>query len=155
MTESLHVRRLEVHRAPGVLRGFELSGLSTGINVIHGPNGCGKTTTALALEALLWPRSAGARSWMSASVEIGGSRWRLEVDGGSAAYQCEGRDSDAPLLPGGEARDRYRLSLHELLAADNADFAAAILRESAGGYDLTAAAPALRPRAAVPVRLPP
>src|SRR5690606_13620375 len=48
-----------------------------------------------------------------------------------------------PPLPPAETRDRYRLSLHELLAAEDRALAEEILRESAGGYDLARAARAI------------
>jgi hypothetical protein len=153
MTDRLLFRRLDIHRMPGISRGFEIPDLSPGINVIHGPNASGKTTTARALEALLWPRVERGRCWVCGTVEISSEAWRLEVNGGSASYQREGRDAPAPVLPGMEARDRYRLSLHELLVTDDAGFAEAILTETAGGYDLNAAVAPLGPRAAARPRV--
>ena len=52
MSERLWFERLELERLPGLERGgFTLDGLSPGVNVIHGPNGSGKTTTARAIDA--------------------------------------------------------------------------------------------------------
>lgn len=149
---ALALERLHLQRMPGIRPGFELGGLSPGLNVVHGPNASGKTTTARAIEALLWPAAASDHAWISASARLDGEAWTIGVDGRRARWQREGADAAPPVLPPPEARDRYRLSLHELLTADDVGFAHAIARESAGGYDLAAAARALDPRTAVPPR---
>lgn len=145
---ALTYERLFVQRMPGVTDGgFELKGLAAGINIVHGPNASGKTTTARALESLLWPRAAApARAVLGAHFHLDGREWGAEVDGGNATYQRDGKDADPPLLPPAEARDRYRLSLHELLSVENRGFADEIVRESAGGYDLARAAASLHIR---------
>jgi hypothetical protein len=48
-----------------------------------------------------------------------------------------------PELGPPENRHRYHLALHELIGADNVDFAKAIADASQGGYDLESAAAAL------------
>jgi DNA repair protein SbcC/Rad50 len=144
----LRFSEIAVRRMPGIEDGgFALDGLAPGINVIHGPNGSGKTTTARAVEAALWPaatassgRTVSARAWLD------GAELRIDLEGRQCRYQRDGLDADPPTLAPAESRDRYRLSLHELLAADDAGFARAVARESAGGYDLAAAARALEPR---------
>jgi len=137
--------RLTVRRMPGITDGgYTLDGLAAGVNIIHGPNASGKTTTARALDSLLWPRASAPRiASLDASFHLDGSEWRVEVEGQTASYQCDGRDADQPVLPPAETRDRYHLSLHELLGDENAPFAAEIMRESAGGYDLARAAASL------------
>jgi len=151
--ESLVFERLVVRRMPGVANGgFELDGLVPGVNVIHGPNASGKTTTARALEALLWPQAAPANAWLEGRFLLGSARWAVSCDAGRATYQRDGADSDPPILAPAGARDRYRLSLHELLREDNADLAREIVRESAGGYDVAAAARALGARDTLPRR---
>lgn len=151
--ESLVFERLVVRRMPGVADGgFELDDLVPGVNVIHGPNASGKTTTARALEALLWPKAAPGNAWLEGRFLLGSTRWAVTCDAGRVAYQRDGADSGPPILTPAEARDRYRLSLHELLREDDADLAREILRESAGGYDVAAAARALGARDALPRR---
>lgn len=142
--------RLAVRRMPGIDDGgYTLDGLAAGVNIIHGPNGSGKTTTARALESILWPRAAShPRAILAARCQLAGEEWSIEVDGQAARYQRDGRDASAPVLPPADARDRYHLSLHELLSADNRSFAEEIVRESAGGYDIARAAESLQTRAA-------
>ena len=56
--ERIHVRRMPGTEPPG----FEVRDLSPGVNIVHGPNGVGKTTLARALLAVLWPE-AEAPEW--------------------------------------------------------------------------------------------
>lgn len=143
MSSPLRFEALHVVRMPGFRQsGFELTELSPGINVIHGPNGSGKTTSARALEALLWPRaSAALRPHLHGRFRLGSDEWMVEVEHDRTAHQRNGMVAEPPPLPPAEDRDRYRLSLHRLLASDasNARLAQAIMREAAGGYDLEAA----------------
>lgn len=145
MARALRFESVRVYRMPGFrATGFGLCDLSPGINVIHGPNGSGKTTSAHAIEALLWPRSAiGMRPHVSGRFRLGADEWTVELDYDRAAHQRNGVAADPPPIPAAEERDRYRLSLHELIRADNARFAEAILKEAAGGYDLAAAGDSL------------
>ncbi|MBI2874044.1 MAG: hypothetical protein HYY09_03060 [Firmicutes bacterium] len=159
--------RLEIRRMPGFRReGFTLEDLSPGANIIHGSNGSGKTTTARAIEALLWP--AAIRDWeRERGSERGRERergqglgqghgyetaavfgrmqaleyeWTVELEMGRAGWQRDGTPADAPPLPAAENRHPYRFSLPELIKAEDSDFADAIARELAGGYDLASAA---------------
>jgi uncharacterized protein YhaN len=132
---------------PGIPDGFELPELSEGVTVVFGPNASGKSSTARAIEAALWPSRAARRDIsIVAEYAMDGSRFRVEVDAGHVVVQRDGADARAPELPAPELLHRYRLSLHELIASDNADFAREIARQSAGGYDLAAAAGALELR---------
>ena len=143
--DALRFERLVVRRMPGVEDGgFRLEDLSPGLNVVHGPNASGKTTTARAIESLLWPRAAAPeRASLAGWFRIGDDEWMVETEAGRTRWQRGGADASAPPLPPAETRDRYRLSLHELLAAEDRALAEEILRESAGGYDLARAARAI------------
>lgn len=138
---ALRFQRVEMRRMPGIPGGLPaLSTLSPGINLVHGPNGSGKSSTARALAALLWPIRAPEEALLRAGFVLGGEGWEVEVDGPRATYRREGGSSPAPPLPPPELGDRYHLSLHHLLLADDARLAEAIVQEAAGGYDLAAAA---------------
>ena len=139
---SLLLTQLHVRRTPGIDSPYILGDLCAGVNIVYGPNGSGKTTTARAMEAALWPsHAAHDRLSVSARYTLHGVVYSVELDAGHVSVQCDGNDGNAPKLPAPELRSRYRLSLHELLgASDNGeDFAAEIARQSAGGYDLKGA----------------
>ena len=136
------IEELNIVRAPGFeTEGFALDGFSSGINLVHGPNAAGKTTTADSIERLLWPDAADDGEQLVGQLMLNGERWRVDVVNGHVECQRNGQEAAAPNLPSVEQRDRYRLSLHDLLQQEtrNESFAKTIERESAGGCDLSAA----------------
>lgn len=133
---------IQIIQAPGFeTGGFAVDDLCSGINVVHGPNAAGKTTLAESVEWLCWPETADERASLVGQLSLNGETWRVEVDNGRSNYQRNGQETNGPSLPPPDQRDRYRLSLHDLLQRDNNNesFAEIIERESAGGYDLSAA----------------
>lgn len=148
MRPPLTFERLEVRRTPGIHARFELPDLCGGINIIYGPNASGKTTTAQAIHALLWPKPPlWPRASFAARFRLDGTEWFVDFDAGALRYQRDGVDGTGPEIAAPDTRDRYILTLHDLLSADNSAFAGIILRESAGGYDVGKAVGQLRYRA--------
>lgn len=142
----LTFRRLRIGRFLAIDQGFEIDELATGVNIVFGPNASGKTTTARALEALVWPREAAPRgAIVDATAELGDDRWSIRIDSGYVEQQRNGSPDSLPTAPA-EGRDRYRLWLPDLLSQDDSDFARRILIESSGGYDLEAGGKALGAR---------
>jgi uncharacterized protein YhaN len=144
--DPVTVEEVDIVRAPGFeTEGFELDEFSSGINIIYGPNGAGKTTTAESIMKVLWPDAATDNERLVGQVSLNGEQWRIDVQNGTADYQRNGQETTPPTLPSADQRDRYHLSLHDLLQQDirNESFAETIERESAGGYDLSAAHEAL------------
>ncbi|HET9016526.1 MAG TPA: hypothetical protein VFN57_13085 [Thermomicrobiaceae bacterium] len=138
---GLALTRLEVRRTPGIANPFALDGLSPGINLIYGPNASGKTTTAQTIQSVLWPRApVWSRGSYRGHYRLDGSDWVVDFDAGSLRCQRDGRDDAPSSAVDPDLRSRYVLTLPQLLAVDDdPSFAATILRESAGGYDLPAA----------------
>lgn len=136
--ESIQVRRAAAFQPPG----FSVTDLVPGINIIYGPNASGKTTLASSLETLLWPQNPALKdAELLGFIRHGEHTWRVEIEDKRVLTQQDGLDSRAGLpLPKETLRDRYFLSLHELLEADNQPFAEVILKESVGGYDIPQAA---------------
>ncbi|QSG02868.1 ATP-binding protein [Natranaeroarchaeum sulfidigenes] len=140
--EPVTVEQLDIVRAPGFeTGGFEIDGCCPGINLVHGPNGAGKTTTANSIMRVLWPDVVSNGEKLVGQLSLNGEQWRVDVSNTRAEYQRNGQEASAPNLPPVDQRDRYLLSLHDLLQRDtrNESFAETIERESAGGYDLSAA----------------
>jgi hypothetical protein len=160
------LQSLRVDRMPGIPRGkgFEIAHFSAQLTIIHGPNGVGKSSTARAIEHLLWPTlpesspapralsrvAAGAAAGAAAvplhaggmalwaTWLIDGSSWSVEREGRHVEWRREGRLASAPEFGPAELRHRYRLALAELLAATETGevFAAVAQRALAGGFDL-------------------
>lgn len=145
---AVHFKEIKVHRVSGIGQGegFNLTDLAPGVNLVHGPNGSGKSTTAKVIQELLWHGQTGLeRPTVAGRFDCDGSEWQVEIDAGHRTVLRDGK-ADAPPSPGGaEYRARYHLALHDLVRTTDSDskFAAAIVRESQGGYDLEDAASAL------------
>jgi len=154
--DALRVAEIEVRRTPGIPSGFRITDLSPGLNLVYGPNASGKTTTARVIQGLLWPDAlpdGWSRAAFGGALHLGNEQWRIGFDAGHATYQRNGVDTD-PLrvaVPD-DHRDRYLLSLHDLLREEDAGgpLAEVILRESAGGYDVPRAIATLGYRATPP-----
>ena len=135
---ALRFQDIDIVRAVGIHSPFQLDRLSPGINLIHGPNGIGKTRTAHALQALIWPATSSDRAEIGGTLAHGDECWRVALDHGTTRYQRTGVPEASRVMTATSAdhRDRYLLTLTDLLLADNREFARAIAREAAGGYDL-------------------
>ena len=143
---SLHLETIEIVRAPGFESGgFAVDDLSAGVTIVHGPNAAGKTTMCRAIHELLWPGAVEPNCDLVGHYRLNGSSWLVETRRGNGSHQADGEPETPPSLPPADERDRYVLSLHELLDDDtrNESFADAIERETAGGYDVQAAASTL------------
>jgi energy-coupling factor transporter ATP-binding protein EcfA2 len=137
----LHISRVGIDRLDGISDRFELKTLCPGINLIFGPNACGKSRTATALQALIWPDTVPARAELSGHLATKNDAWLVTCGSQGRAYERNGSIVEPPNLSGIPSlqRDRYLLSLHDLLSSESQDLANIIQRESAGGYDINLA----------------
>lgn len=140
---ALWFHEVEVRRARGIgLRdGFRLPDLVPGINLISGSNGSGKSTTALAIQELLWPGETDLfRPSLAGILRDGDSVLDLEVEAGFPTLRRDGREEGVAAFAPAESRTRHHLALPELLHSTDRVFAKRVADASRGGYDLTAAA---------------
>lgn len=144
MTNNLCIERFRIDRAAGVPRdeswGLEFS---SGINVILGDNGSGKTQTGLALMSTLWPQPQKLEN-LSAEAEFrwGENKWKVEVDGTGRKFIQDGKQSQPgpiELRPPDDQRAPHWIGLRELLDTgedkENDNFAQKIIRDLRGGLD--------------------
>lgn len=141
----VHIKSIHVLRLFGIKskNGYSLEGFSPGINIIFGPNASGKSTTATALQELLWPDSCGDRKRLiEGELSLGDENWSANLEPDHIEYSKNGEIKSFPSLGPIELRSRYHLSLHELLqeGTRNSEFAKVISTASQGGYDILTAA---------------
>lgn len=152
--ERLAFTMIEIDRAPGISPGFTIDNLSPDINIVFGPNASGKSTTARAIQALIWPHPGSLRGHhLRAEFDLGDEHWEIDADASKVTRSQDGEPAVAPVVAPIDDRARYTLSLHDLLASENQPMAQAILKESSGGFDLDIVAEQAGYRVAIPPRL--
>jgi len=139
----MKLRKLSIRRMPGFEeKGFELTSLSDGLNVITGPNASGKTTACRSIQGLLWPETLRDASPVSLAGEWveNGEKLSVELEGPDSAWQCDGVPSEGPALPGFHVASCFNVTIDDLFAGSKTDagLAERVAREMAGGYDLKA-----------------
>jgi hypothetical protein len=123
-------------------KGFTLEDLSSGLNIIIGPNASGKTTACRAIQGLLWPEILEGISPIALIAEwiYNGERLRLEIEGRNSTCQRGGIPTDRPPLPAPHLAGCFTIGIDALFEGGETDakLADRVAREMAGGYDLKA-----------------
>jgi len=134
---TFRVTDIELRQFAGVNPGnaFKLEGLSPHINIIYGSNGCGKSTTAAALQSLVWPSKSEEFRETHASISVSGEKWELRLRGKEVEAFKEEIPHPLPLWAASETRSRYHWSLQNLLRDQDRDLANQVAKEMAGGID--------------------
>jgi len=133
---SFHIKELNIHKIAGFPRGLSpYKDLSPQINIIAGPNASGKSTTAKAIQKLVW-RNHTDGLHIDGNVSIAEEPWAIRIDSNRINVQRNGKESDLTGIPAVEEQSRYMLALHELVAVKEENLALQIIRESIGGFDL-------------------
>jgi hypothetical protein len=143
---SLVIQRLLGMTAEDNLRYTDESAFCDGINVIIGANATGKSTTAAALKAMLWPPRRSDQIDLAAAIEIGGLGRTGELSGNDITWTDPGtgEKTDSPRVPDEAFSQCYDLALEELLAGKAKALTERIEISVNGGYDLAAARKALK-----------
>ena len=157
MSEAIHFTGIEIRRMPGFPDGgLTVEGFSAGINVVYGPNASGKSTLARAMQRVLRQQAPGRQTdSLKAALVFDSQSYDFDLHLGDRICSCGGTEIPVPMpLTTAEMGPWYVLALHELVRQlEDPDIIRQIIRESAGGYDLEAAADDLefgreRPRGA-------
>lgn len=132
------IQHLAIQRMPGFRNGIKpFENLANHINIITGPNASGKSSTARAMQQIIWQNDKNQDLSAESSVSLGEDQWRIELDVNRANVQRNGI-TDSINVPPYEERNRYLLSLHQLIKEEESDLAKEIARQASGGYDLEA-----------------
>ena len=141
---ALNFRAIEIRRMPGFPRGgFRIDGFCPGVNIVYGPNASGKTTLGKAIRRLLRPEDKPAdRYSLWTLLDVDGTDIELDYDTGSVRCRrrSDGVNQACPKLAPAELGDRHVLALQDLIRSEeDSDLAGEIVKELAGGYDVSAA----------------
>jgi len=137
--KGLFFKRIDVKRMPGC-SGFTLNDLVCGVNIIHGPNASGKSTTARAIRSLLWTKLAPEGAELNATFDYDENHWDVTHDDRKTIYRVNVTEATSPINIDQSRCSAYFLELSDLLSSDSQNFAEEIRRELIGGYDINSAA---------------
>jgi len=133
--KPLWIKELKIGRMPGFSSGMApYKDFSPNINIIAGPNASGKSTTARAIQKLIWQNDT-RQLQMSGNAEIGEDPWSIQVDSEHIEVKRKGMADEMAGIPPSEHQNRYMLALHELIHDEGEGLAQRIIKESIGGYD--------------------
>ena len=136
----MNLKRLAIHRLPGIREPFEIEAERQGIHIVFGPNGIGKSSICRAIESLYWEdRGPSRQTLVAGDFESGGETWRAEREGSIVRWSRGDAEKRSPYLPASHNYYCFFLHLRDLIdtAADGtADIALEIQRQLSGGFDL-------------------
>jgi len=144
MDKRYRFERMLLSRSPGFPSPpfGTLDGFSSGLNILFGPNGIGKSSLIRAMRALLTQTENGRLIDAEATVKSAEEGWILSRVHGELS-QMRSESGERTTLPGRNdaLSDATFFGLHELLGAvgDNPLFVTRVQSEMQGGIDLEAA----------------
>lgn len=146
MKNQLVIKALDIREMPGIPRGLEsMQDFSANINIVAGANASGKSSTAKAIQHLLWQDGEiSNKVRLSAEIEIEEEAYRVNLTGKLREVTRQGENVSFPITLPNESKQRYFLSLHELIRGEDSALAKIIMDQAVGGYDLKSAIDALK-----------
>ena len=134
----MKLRKIHVSYLPGIDERFSVSRFGDGFNVIHGPNGIGKSSLSRLVRSMLWPSSDGLGGVRAhAFWDIDGQTWRVDASG-KVKWSCDGQPAAPPASPPEALADCFAVGMRSLLDADGASdrqLADQVRTAMAGGVD--------------------
>ncbi len=134
------LKRLLIHRLPGIGQPFEIEAEGAGIHVIFGPNGIGKSSICRAVEGLYWDDRGSLRhTSVTGEFEWDSAIWQAEREGTIVRWRRDGEGRVPPVLPPSHHHNCFFLRLRDLLdpsQESTSGIASEIRRQMSGGFDL-------------------
>ncbi|MFW5878944.1 MAG: AAA family ATPase, partial [Myxococcota bacterium] len=151
----MRLLRLQIDQLPGIDQGFSLEDLSSGVNLVTGPNATGKSSILRALAYLLGGQRRGDPLALSLTADLEGQqgRYRVRRLGSQIVWELDGRAVARPSIPAADRLHCYLLSMEELVSVlddhkegDHKDRALIheLRKALGGGFDLEGLKAALR-----------
>ena len=110
------LKRLLIHRLPGIDQPFEIEAEGAGIHVIFGPNEVGKSSICRAVEGLYWDdRGTSRRTLVNGEFEWDGAIWWAEREGTIVRWRGDGEGKVSPKFPHSRYYHCFFLRLRDLL----------------------------------------
>jgi DNA repair protein SbcC/Rad50 len=134
------IRNILISKLPGIDRQFSVDGIGDGIQILHGPNGIGKSSIGRAMEGIFWESAYEGQSIIvTASLQDGSDDWKAEREGSRVSWRKNGVSSGPPSMPDQHLSHCFFLRLSDLLNETDRganEFAERIQRQLSGGYDM-------------------
>ncbi len=140
----MYIKDIHVRRAPGLGNGLkDINGFSPDINIVHGNNAVGKSTTARMIQKLIWrdaTKGLIVDGTLVESQEDASKEWRVVIDSDNVSVQRDGQPFSPSDMPSADFASRYMLSLPDLISHSEKDKDDGLLKEILlqirGGLDL-------------------
>lgn len=136
----MRIEELRIDMLPGIEPGFSVRFPATGVTLVTGPNGIGKSSLLRAMRWLLTPPRAGdpVALALAADWRAGPGMLSVRRQGSAVEWRRNGETAVPPRLPDPGFWHCYWLSVESLLAADQGDdrLDKELRRLMAGGFDL-------------------
>jgi len=138
----MKIKKIIIHRLPGIPRGFELNTTGT-VCIVVGPNGSGKSSLTRAVKNLLWPMTEPETPFsVEAFFTWDKAHWKARREEGmQTLWMRDGQEVNSPPLPSGPVARCYEMGLLDLVIPAEGEvekkLAGIINKEMSGGVNLS------------------
>lgn len=149
----MKIKNLTINRLPGFPKGIEeYKDLAGNINIVAGPNGVGKSSSARAIQKLIWWNDKITGDEINGLLDINNeiNEVRIDSQGYTRINSNKRTHEDFSFVFPREFSNQYMLALHDLINGRDDNLARIIAKEVNGGVDLNKAANRLEYKSSTP-----